>query len=178
MILKTCAQQLFSLFKWRSICKSAICWVLKMLHSHSGAMAEFKHLVIAKFKEGVVVEELLQGMEKLVSEIDVVQSFEWGEDIESKEMMRQGFTHAFMMTFKSKEEFTVFQTHPKHAEFSATFSAVIDKVLLLDFPSVLAKPPPAPAPSPPPPPPPPPSPPAPAPAPTPDPALAPAPASA
>ena len=40
-------------------------------------MAEFKHLVVAKFKEGVVVEELLKGMEKLVSEVDVVKSFEW-----------------------------------------------------------------------------------------------------
>lgn len=40
-------------------------------------MGDFKHLVIAKFKEGVVVEEVLKGMEKLVSDIDAVKSFEW-----------------------------------------------------------------------------------------------------
>ena len=40
-------------------------------------MSEFKHLVIVKFKEGVVVEDIIKGMEKLVSEIDVVKSFEW-----------------------------------------------------------------------------------------------------
>jgi hypothetical protein len=40
-------------------------------------MEEFKHFVIVKFKEGVVVEELTKGMEKLVSEIDLVKSFEW-----------------------------------------------------------------------------------------------------
>lgn len=40
-------------------------------------MGEFKHFVIVKFKEGVVVEELTKGMEKLVSEIDAVKSFEW-----------------------------------------------------------------------------------------------------
>ena len=40
-------------------------------------MAEFKHLVVAKFKDGVEVEDLLKGMEKLVSEVDVVKSFEW-----------------------------------------------------------------------------------------------------
>ncbi|PSR86510.1 Stress-response A/B barrel domain-containing protein [Actinidia chinensis var. chinensis] len=102
-------------------------------------MAEFKHLVVAKFKEGVVVEELLKGMEKLVSEVDVVKSFEWGEDIESLEMLRQGFTHAFVMTFKNKEDFTAFLSHPKHVEFSATFSTVIEKIVLLDFPVVLAK---------------------------------------
>lgn len=38
---------------------------------------EFKHFVIVKFKEGVVVEDLTKGMEKLVSEIDLVKSFEW-----------------------------------------------------------------------------------------------------
>jgi hypothetical protein len=40
-------------------------------------MGDFKHLVIAKFKEGVVVEEVLKGMEDLVSKIGVVKSFEW-----------------------------------------------------------------------------------------------------
>lgn len=41
------------------------------------AAAGFKHLVIVKFKEDGVVEEVIEGMEKLVSEIDAVKSFEW-----------------------------------------------------------------------------------------------------
>lgn len=40
-------------------------------------MAEFKHLVVVKFKEGVAVEDLIKGMEKMVSQIDTVKSFEW-----------------------------------------------------------------------------------------------------
>ena len=40
-------------------------------------MAVFKHLAVVKFKEDVVVEEILKGMEKLVSEVDAVKSFEW-----------------------------------------------------------------------------------------------------
>lgn len=43
----------------------------------AAAMGDFKHLVIAKFKQGVAVEEILKGMEKLVSEIDAVKAFEW-----------------------------------------------------------------------------------------------------
>ncbi|KAK9266404.1 hypothetical protein L1049_014225 [Liquidambar formosana] len=108
-------------------------------------MGDFKHLVVVKFKEGVVVEEILKGMEKLVSEVETVKSFEWGQDLESLEMLRQGFTHAFMMTFCNKEDYIAFQAHPKHAEFSATFSAAIEKIVLLDFPGVLVK---APAPAP------------------------------
>ncbi|KAB2606567.1 hypothetical protein D8674_006284 [Pyrus ussuriensis x Pyrus communis] len=105
-------------------------------------MGEFKHLVIVKFKENVLMEEILKDMEKMVAEIDDIKSFEWGQDLESLEMLRQGFTHAFLMTFKNKEDYSVFLGHPKHQEFSATFSTVIEKIVLLDFPATLVKPPP------------------------------------
>ncbi|XP_073270727.1 stress-response A/B barrel domain-containing protein At5g22580-like [Primulina huaijiensis] len=102
-------------------------------------MAEFKHLVLVKFKEEVVVEDVLKEMEKLVSEMDIVKSFVWGQDIESLEMLRQGFTHAFLMTFEKKDDFTAFASHPNHVEFSSKFSTVIDKAVLLDFPVITVK---------------------------------------
>ncbi|XP_051120314.1 stress-response A/B barrel domain-containing protein At5g22580-like [Andrographis paniculata] len=108
----------------------------------SASGSEFKHLVLVKFKDGVQVEEVLKGMEKLVSEMDTINSFFWGEDIESQEMLRQGFTHAFLMTFSSKDDFSSFLAHPSHLQFSSSFSAAIDKALLLDFPAVTVKPPP------------------------------------
>ncbi|XP_062016236.1 stress-response A/B barrel domain-containing protein At5g22580 [Rosa rugosa] len=111
-------------------------------------MGEFKHLVIVKFKADVVVEEILTGLEKLVAEIDAVKSYEWGQDLESQEMLTQGFTHAILMTFDKKEDYTLFLSHPKHAEFSGTFSTVIEKIVLLDFPATLVKPPPPPPPPP------------------------------
>ncbi|XP_010520411.1 PREDICTED: stress-response A/B barrel domain-containing protein At5g22580-like [Tarenaya hassleriana] len=100
----------------------------------------FKHLVVVKFKEEARVDEILKGLEKLVSEIDDVKSFEWGEDIESHEMLRQGFTHAFSMTFENKEAYVSFTSHPLHVDFSAAFTAAIDKIVLLDFPVVMVKP--------------------------------------
>ncbi|RZB83849.1 Stress-response A/B barrel domain-containing protein [Glycine soja] len=103
------------------------------------AMGEFKHFVIVKFKEGVAVDDLTKGMEKLVSEIHAVKSFEWGQDIESLDVLRQGFTHAFLMTFNKKEDFVAFQSHPNHVEFSTKFSAAIENIVLLDFPSTLVK---------------------------------------
>lgn len=62
-----------------------------------------------------------------------------GQDIESQEMLRQGFTHAFLFTFHKKDDFTAFLSHPKHVEFSTTFSESIEKIVLLDFPAVLVK---------------------------------------
>ncbi|XP_020215025.1 stress-response A/B barrel domain-containing protein At5g22580 [Cajanus cajan] len=102
-------------------------------------MGTFNHYVVVKFKDGVAVEELIQGLEKMVSGIDHVKSFEWGKDIESHEMLRQGFTHAFLMTFNGKEECNAFQTHPNHVEFSGIFSPAIEKIVVLDFPSKLVK---------------------------------------
>ncbi|KAK2980705.1 hypothetical protein RJ640_028949 [Escallonia rubra] len=103
-------------------------------------MADFKHLVVVKFKDDTVAEEILKGLEKLVSDVDIVKSFVWGKDTESQEMLRQGFTHAFLMTFSGKDDFNSFLSHPNHVEFSATFSAAIDKIVLLDFPAVVVKP--------------------------------------
>lgn len=63
-----------------------------------------------------------------------------GQDIESLDVLRQGFTHAFLMTFNKKEDFAAFQSHPNHVEFSEKFSAAIENIVLLDFPSTLVKP--------------------------------------
>ena len=40
-------------------------------------MGEVKHLCLVKFKEGVVVEDVLKGMTDLVAGMDMVKSFEW-----------------------------------------------------------------------------------------------------
>lgn len=40
-------------------------------------MAEFKHLCMAKFKEGVVVDDIIQELTKLAAELDTVKYFGW-----------------------------------------------------------------------------------------------------
>ena len=40
-------------------------------------MGTFNHYVIVKFKDGVAVDDLIQGLEKMVFGIDHVKSFEW-----------------------------------------------------------------------------------------------------
>ncbi|KAJ6368944.1 hypothetical protein OIU78_001337 [Salix suchowensis] len=77
-------------------------WLRHLVFMGAGAMGEVKHLVVVKFKEGVVVEEIIKGMEKLVTEVDLVKSFEWGQDSEGHEMLTQGFTHSFAMTFRQE----------------------------------------------------------------------------
>lgn len=40
-------------------------------------MGEVKHLCLAKFKDGVVVDDVLKGMADLAAGMDTVKSFEW-----------------------------------------------------------------------------------------------------
>ena len=106
-------------------------------------MAEVKHLCLVRFKEGVVVDDILQELTKLAAEIDTVKSFEWGKDVLNQEALTQGFTHVFSMTFASGEDLASCMSHEKHAAFAGTFMAALDKVVVIDFPVVVAKPPPA-----------------------------------
>lgn len=40
-------------------------------------MGSMTHLIVAKFKEGVVMEDIKKGVEKMASQIDCIKSFEW-----------------------------------------------------------------------------------------------------
>lgn len=106
-------------------------------------MGEVKHLCLAKFKDGVVVDDVLKGMTDLAAGMDTVKSFEWGQDVLNQEMLTQGFTHVFSLTFASAADLAAYMAHDSHTAFAATFMAAIDKVLVVDFPVVVAKPPPS-----------------------------------
>lgn len=40
-------------------------------------MGEFKHLCLVRFKEGVVVDNIIQELSKLATELDTVKYFGW-----------------------------------------------------------------------------------------------------
>ena len=103
-------------------------------------MAEVKHLCLVKFKEGVVEDGILRELTKLAAEISTVKSFEWGKDVLNQETLTQGFTHVFSMAFASAEDMASYMSHEKHIAFAGTFMAALDKVVVIDFPVVVAKP--------------------------------------
>ncbi|WOL15513.1 stress-response A/B barrel domain-containing protein [Canna indica] len=98
-------------------------------------MAEIKHLVLAKFKAEAAVEQLVQDMQKLVSQVDVVKDFEWGEDVLKNERLSHGFTHAFILTFASAQDLDTYIKHPNHVDYGIKFRASVDDILAIDFPT-------------------------------------------
>ncbi|KAL8490519.1 hypothetical protein ACS0TY_022514 [Phlomoides rotata] len=99
------------------------------------ADGEVKHLVIAKFKDGMSehqIEEYIKEYANLVNLVPSMKAFRWGKDV-SIENMHQGFTHVFESTFESTQGIAEYVVHPDHVDFANRLLPLFDKVLVLDF---------------------------------------------
>jgi len=95
-----------------------------------------RHVVIFKFNNDTSeaqVEALNRSFAELQEHIPVIQDFEWGLN-DSPEDFHQGFTHCYLLTFKSEEDRdSVYTPHPKHQAFVASLQPHIEKVFVVDY---------------------------------------------
>jgi len=94
-----------------------------------------RHVVLFKFKEDVSdkqIDEVVAAFGELPSKIGAILDFEAGTDV-SVEGKADGFTHAFLVTFRSEAGRAVYLPHPAHQEFVALVGPRIDKVLVFDY---------------------------------------------
>ncbi|BBN20778.1 protein MpPKC12 [Marchantia polymorpha subsp. ruderalis] len=99
-------------------------------------MAEtIKHVVLLKFKDELTAEKIQQLIDDyaaLPAKIDVMKGFEWGTDV-STENLHQGYTHAFISTFDSKEGRDAYVVHEVHQEYAGVLIANIEKICVFDY---------------------------------------------
>ena len=95
-----------------------------------------RHVVIFKFNDDASaeqVEKLNNSFNELQNHIPVIQDFEWGLN-DSPEDFHQGFTHCYLLTFKSEEDRdSIYTPHPKHQEFVASLGPYVEKVFVVDY---------------------------------------------
>lgn len=95
-----------------------------------------RHVVIFKFNDDAnaeQVEKLNNSFNELQNHIPVIQDFEWGLN-DSPEDFHQGFTHCYLLTFKSEEDRdSIYTPHPKHQEFVASLGPYVEKVFVVDY---------------------------------------------
>ncbi|KAM0900182.1 hypothetical protein ACQ4PT_020797 [Festuca glaucescens] len=104
-------------------------------------MGEFKHLCAARFKEGVVVDDIIRELTKLAAELDAAGKHTYmGKNMLDQEALTRGFTHVFVLTFATAEDLAACLGHGKHCAFGATFMAALDDAVVMDFPLVFVKP--------------------------------------
>ena len=94
-----------------------------------------RHVVLFQFKDGTSqadIDRIIKGFSELPRKVDSIIGFEWGTDV-SVEGKSEGFTHAFVVTFRDAKGRDAYLPHPAHKEFVKLVGPHLKKVLVLDF---------------------------------------------
>jgi hypothetical protein len=94
-----------------------------------------RHVVLFKFKDtssSREIREIEDAFRALPRKIDAIYDFEWGTDV-SVENLQQGFTHCFLVTFRSEDDRAAYLPHPAHKQFGKMLGPHLDKVLVIDY---------------------------------------------
>lgn len=94
-----------------------------------------RHVVLFKFKDEASeaeVQKVVDAFAALPSKIPQVADLEFGTN-NSPEGLNDGFTHAFLVSFRSEEDREAYLPHPAHKEFVEILKPHLDKVLVVDY---------------------------------------------
>lgn len=94
-----------------------------------------RHVVLFQFKADVSkeqVQEVVDAFAALPDKIDTIAGFEMGTDV-SVENKADGFTHGFVVTFRSTKGRDQYLPHPAHKEFVKLVGPRVEKVLVFDY---------------------------------------------
>jgi hypothetical protein len=99
------------------------------------AKLRLRHVVALKFKDDATKEQIKQvenAFAALESRIPTVNSLKWGTNI-SPEKLNKGYTHCFILTFKTEKDRDDYLVHPAHKEFGKILEPVLADVMVIDF---------------------------------------------
>ena len=99
------------------------------------AANKLEHVVCFKFKASATPEQIRQvevAFQALKQKIPQVVTLEWGTNV-SKEQRDKGFTHCFVLSFKSEKDRDTYIDHPEHKAFGKIVGPVLDDVFVIDF---------------------------------------------
>jgi hypothetical protein len=94
-----------------------------------------RHVVLFSFKDTATADEIRaveESFAALPGEIDEIHDFEWGRDIDVSNIAR-GYTHCFLVTFKTEADLDAYGPHPAHQEFVSLVQPILENVLVIDY---------------------------------------------
>lgn len=94
-----------------------------------------RHVVAFKYKDGVTEEQIKRvsdAFRDLQKKIPQISGFEWGTN-NSPEGLNKGFTHAYILTFRSEKDREIYLPHPDHKAFGKLLQPVLADVFVIDF---------------------------------------------
>lgn len=109
--------------------------LLMGMTSSAQAAGKLHHVVCFKFKSTATPEDIHKveaAFKELKHKIPQVASLEWGTNV-SPEQRNKGFTHCFLLSFKSDQDRDAYLEHPEHKAFGKIVGPVLDDVFVIDF---------------------------------------------
>lgn len=101
----------------------------------SAAEKVLRHIVLYKFKEGVTpahLQEVVDTFGSLPKKVDTIIGYEAGTNV-STEGKAEGFTHAFVVTFKNEKDLAAYLVHPAHEAYVKVVRDRREKVIVFDY---------------------------------------------
>ena len=108
---------------------------LAALISSAHAAEKLQHVVSFKFKTTATAQDIKkveQAFQGLKAKIPQIVSLQWGTNV-SKEKKDKGFTHCFILSFKSEKDLDAYIVHPEHKAFGKIVGPLLDDVFVIDF---------------------------------------------
>jgi len=100
-----------------------------------GHLGHLRHVVFFKFKPDTTPEKLKEieaAFAALPAKIPAMIDFEWGTDV-GVESLSQGYTHAYLVTFKDEKGRAEYLPHPDHLKFVDLAKPHFDGVHVIDY---------------------------------------------
>jgi hypothetical protein len=94
-----------------------------------------RHIVHLKFKpeaDKAQIQNVITEFAALKKKIALIETLEWGTNV-SPEGLDKGFTHCWVVSFKSATDRDAYLVHPEHKKFVDVLKPVLDEVLVVDF---------------------------------------------
>ncbi len=94
-----------------------------------------QHMVLFKFKADITpakLKELEVGFASLPAQIKEIAGFQWGIN-SSPEKLDKGFTHGYILTFKTEKDRDAYLPHPAHVAFGNLVRPWLADITVLDF---------------------------------------------
>lgn len=113
----------------------AILGMLTLRGMSQAAEPELRHVVLFTFKatsSKASVDSVVKAFNSLYGSVPQVKKMEWGLNM-SPEHLDQGFTHCFVLTFRSEKDLADYQQHPSHKAFQTILKPHMDRVFVVDY---------------------------------------------
>ena len=98
-------------------------------------MSPLKHIAIVKFKPGARDKQItgfFEAIRCLRELVPGILDYSWGVN-NSTEGLSQGFTHAFVMTFKDAATRETYLHHPAHEKAKNGILPFVEAVVVMDY---------------------------------------------